>query len=144
MVGHFFSVQNKNLRVKKDQRLITDFLIYECLHLTGPEVNFAFDVWKFLELFCLVLRLFQVRLYIYIQIRTILPCCFCFNWMVIVKCYLTQHSIANWSSQLEPSIVREQLLSFLDNCRTYINSLLIWTPAFVPFQPIHWSLLCFF
>ena len=42
--GPFFSVQNKNLRIKKDQRLITDFLIYECLHLTGPEVNFAFDV----------------------------------------------------------------------------------------------------
>ena len=33
-----------NLRIKNGHKLITDFSIYECLHLTGPEVNFAFDV----------------------------------------------------------------------------------------------------
>ena len=27
----------------------TDFSIFECFHLTGPEVDFAIDVWEFLE-----------------------------------------------------------------------------------------------
>ena len=44
MAGYFFSIQNKNLRIQNDQKLIIDFSIYECLHLTGPEVNFAIDV----------------------------------------------------------------------------------------------------
>ena len=35
-----------NLRIQNDQKLITDSSIFECLHLTGPEVNFSFDVWK--------------------------------------------------------------------------------------------------
>ena len=30
---------------------LTFFTIYECVHLTGPEANFAFDVWKFLMSF---------------------------------------------------------------------------------------------
>ena len=49
---------------------------------------------------------------IYIQI---LHCCFRFNWMVIVECYLARHCVVNWSSQLEALIVREQLSSF-DPC----------------------------
>ena len=47
----FSTLFKKNLRIQNDQKLITDFSIYECLHLTGPEVNFSFDVWKILELF---------------------------------------------------------------------------------------------
>ena len=30
---------------------LTFFTIYECVHLTGTEANFAFDVWKFLMSF---------------------------------------------------------------------------------------------
>ena len=31
-----------------------------------------------------------------------------------------------------------------ENCRTYINSLLNWTPAFVHFEPTRWNVLFFF
>ena len=66
--GPLFSIYNKSLCIQNDQKLTTDFSIYECLHLTGAEVNFAFDIWKFLELFCLVLTLFQVWLHIHADI----------------------------------------------------------------------------
>ena len=42
--GPLFSFFFLNLRIQNDQKLITDFSIYECLRLTGPEVNFSFDV----------------------------------------------------------------------------------------------------
>ena len=63
--------------IQNDQKLITVFWSYECLQLTGPEVIFGFDVWELLEIFCLVLRLCQVRLPIYPDIAF---CCIRFNW----------------------------------------------------------------
>ena len=73
---------------------------------------FTWLTWKFLAVFCLVLKLFQVRLHIHPDTGQILPCCFHFNWMVIVECYLARHCFVNWSSQLEALIVKEQLSSF--------------------------------
>ena len=67
-VGHFFLSKIKMFAFKNDRKLITDFSIYECLHLTGPKVNFMFNVWE--ELFCLV------RLHICPDV----PCCIRFNW----------------------------------------------------------------
>ena len=114
--GPLFSIKNKNLRIKKDQKLITDFLIYECLLLSGPEVNsIAFNVREFLELFCLVLRLFEVQLHICAQVHCI-ALLYSLTGMVIVESYLVWHFAVNWSSQLETLIiVREQLWSF-DSC----------------------------
>ena len=45
--GPLFSTKNKSLRIKNDRKLITDFLIYECLHLTGPEVPGEGGGWAF-------------------------------------------------------------------------------------------------
>ena len=67
------------------------------LHLTSESfLSFSAWFWDCLKFDC-----------IYMQI---LPCCFRFNWMVIVECYLAVHCIA-----LEALIVREQLSSF-DPC----------------------------
>ena len=44
--GPLFSTKNKSLCIKNDRKLITDFLIYECLHLTGPEVPVG-GIWVF-------------------------------------------------------------------------------------------------
>ena len=43
-VGHFFLSKIKMFAFKNDRKLITDFSSYECLHLTGPKVNFTFNV----------------------------------------------------------------------------------------------------
>ena len=69
------------------------------LRLTSESfLSFSAWFWDFFKFDC-----------IYIQI---LPCCFRFNWMVIVERYLARHCLVNWSRQLEALIVREQLSSF--------------------------------
>ena len=53
--GPLFSTKNKSLRIKNDRKLITDFLIYECLHLTGPEVpgeGGGVGIWVFFGWVC--------------------------------------------------------------------------------------------
>ena len=77
-------------------------------------MNFAFNVREFLELFCSVLRLFQVQLHIYVQVRCI-ALLYLLTGMVIVESYLVRHFVLNWSSQLEALIVLEQLWS-IDPC----------------------------
>ena len=42
--GPLFSIQNKHFRIQNNRKLIADFSSYECLHLTGPEVNLTSDV----------------------------------------------------------------------------------------------------
>ena len=86
----------------------------------GPEVNsIAFNVRDFLERFCLVLRLFQVQLNICAQVHCI-ALLYSLTGMVIVESYLVWNFAANWSSQLETLIVREQLWSF-DSCHYFIT-----------------------
>ena len=111
MVGHFFLFKIKIFKFKMSRNLALTFRFMNAstwldwkliLGLTSESfASFSAWFWDCFKLNCL-----------YIQI---LPWCFCFNWMVIVECYLTQHFIVNWSSQQEPLIVWEQLLSF-DPC----------------------------
>ena len=130
----FHEIHSNNSLRDQMYKLITDFSIYECLHLTGPEVYFAFDVWKFLELICLVLRLFQVRLHIHPDIA----CCFRFNGMAIVECYLSRHCVVNWSSQLEALILRRQLSSF-DPCHYLLLLIQIVKSQCLQFSRIGWQ-----
>ena len=101
-VGHFILL--KIFRMIRNW-LLTFGSMNTLIHLTGLKISFAFEVGEFLELFCSVLRLFQV----WLPFRLILP------GMVIVECYLVQHCVVNWSRELEVLIVWEQLLSF-DPC----------------------------
>ena len=82
--GHFFLFKIKIFVLKM---VANWFLTFD--YLTGPEVNFAFDVWKLLELSAWFWDCFKFDC-IYIQI---LSCCFRFNGMVIVECYLAWHCL---------------------------------------------------
>ena len=46
------------------------------------------------------------------------------RWLIYVSCAVNFVALNCW-----------------ENCRTYINSLRNWTPAFAHFEPTHWNLL---
>ena len=113
-VGHFFLSKIKIFAFKMIRNRLLTFWSMNASTSLDRKLTLCLMSREFLELFCLVLRLFQVQLHIYVQVHCI-ALLYLLTGMVIVESYLVRHFVLNWSSQLEALIVREQLWS-IDPC----------------------------
>ena len=110
-MDHFFQFKKKIFVLKMVTNWLLTFRFMNASTWLDRKLTLRFTSESFLSFSAWSWDCFKFD-YIYIQI---LPCCFRFNWMVIVECYLARHCFVNWSSELEALIVRKQLSSF-DPC----------------------------